>query len=415
MTIWIVNPFDDLPDEAGRPLRYWQLCRTLAAQGHTVIWWSSDFSHRLKSYRSESIREIDGFQIRLVHTSPYQRNVGLARLKNHRTFGRNWEFDARQTVTSGALAKPDRIVVSLPPLETAGHAFRLRAEWVCPIVVDIQDAWPHTFLRLIPGPRFIREIVGRLLFAPQFSQFRKVCLGANKISACAQMYLDLAVSRGATVPKLLCYHGTRVDIPVVDRKYPDKFSAKQPLRLLYLGAMGRSYDLTTVIQAVADLCQLGNFISLHLVGQEAPDISLRRLANRLGVLVCDNNEQAGVYFHGYLKGTALQSQLQRAHVGLIPMDPKTLVGIPNKLVDYCATGLPVISCLGGETATLLDAYHAGFHYTYRNKDSLLCALTTLLKDPAILIPTARGSIRLAQERFDENRMCDELAQFVVKE
>ena len=36
LTIWIVNPFDDIPGEGLPPLRYWSLARILAARGHDI-------------------------------------------------------------------------------------------------------------------------------------------------------------------------------------------------------------------------------------------------------------------------------------------------------------------------------------------------------------------------------------------
>ena len=41
--IWIINPFDQLPNESDVPLRFWTLSKVLASQGYRVIWWSSDF------------------------------------------------------------------------------------------------------------------------------------------------------------------------------------------------------------------------------------------------------------------------------------------------------------------------------------------------------------------------------------
>jgi len=361
MNIWIVNPFDDLPDEAGRPMRYGQLCQTLATQGHTVIWWSSDFSHRLKAHRNERTRQHEGFQIRLIHTPAYASNVGIARLRNHRAFGMNWETEARRTVASGDLVRPDRIVVSLPPVETALHAYRLRSGWACEVVVDIQDAWPETFLRLIPGPGWWKRGLGGICFASVFKQARRVYQGADRISACAQGYLELAGAHGITAPKFLCYHGAHVDNQVGERVVPERFTVQRPLRLLYLGAMGRSYDLATVIEAVARLDGEGCPVSLHLAGQEPTNRALRRAASRRKVLMEGEGAGAGVCFHGFLKEEALREQLRKADVGVIPMDPGSMVGIPNKLVDYCAAGLPVLSCLGGETGQLLDTYRAGTH------------------------------------------------------
>ena len=41
--IWIINPFDPLPNESDIPLRFWSLSKVLAKQGYKVTWWSSIF------------------------------------------------------------------------------------------------------------------------------------------------------------------------------------------------------------------------------------------------------------------------------------------------------------------------------------------------------------------------------------
>src|SRR5690606_25873676 len=81
--IWIFNPFDDVPGE-GKPQRYWRVAEELARRGHEVVWWSSDFSHRRKDRRKAPDGAEIPFAIRLVATPPYQRNISLARIRNHR-------------------------------------------------------------------------------------------------------------------------------------------------------------------------------------------------------------------------------------------------------------------------------------------------------------------------------------------
>ena len=51
MTVWIVNPFDNLPLEGYRPQRYWLMAQAFAAAGHDVVYWTSDFSHANKAPR----------------------------------------------------------------------------------------------------------------------------------------------------------------------------------------------------------------------------------------------------------------------------------------------------------------------------------------------------------------------------
>ena len=65
--IWIINPFDPLPNESDIPLRFWSLSKVLAKQGYKVTWWSSDFSHNHKINRLPC-PDTDGFSIRLVKT-----------------------------------------------------------------------------------------------------------------------------------------------------------------------------------------------------------------------------------------------------------------------------------------------------------------------------------------------------------
>ena len=63
MTVWIVNPFDNLPPEGYRPQRYWLMARAFARAGHRVTYWSSDFSHAHKAPRKFNDPASEGFRL----------------------------------------------------------------------------------------------------------------------------------------------------------------------------------------------------------------------------------------------------------------------------------------------------------------------------------------------------------------
>ena len=192
LSIWIVNPFDDIPGEGLPPLRYWSLARVLAGRGHDVTWWTANWSHRRKARRNVPLgfREEEGFDVRLVAVRPYEKNVSLARIASHRDFGRTFERLASESVASGQLERPDIILTSLPPLDAPEAAVRLAGRLDATLVIDLMDVWPETFDRLLPGPTWLRRLLAPLFFGGMERRRDAVLTAADAISAASQNYLD---------------------------------------------------------------------------------------------------------------------------------------------------------------------------------------------------------------------------------
>lgn len=176
-------------------MRYWLLCRALVAEGHEVVLWSSDFHHVTKSRRQlEPVYEADGFQIRLIPTRSYGTNIGLQRVLSHRQYTRRWWSLAHAAVAAGELQPPEGVVVSLPPLGLFRAAARMRHQWGCPVVVDIQDAWPETYYRLLPqGLRWLAPFLfwsARRLARQAYRQADGVTAIVNGLKGETQSLLD---------------------------------------------------------------------------------------------------------------------------------------------------------------------------------------------------------------------------------
>ena len=350
MTVWIVNPFDNLPLEGMRPQRYWLMARAFAAAGWKVVYWSADFSHAAKRVRRTPegvpleangvVREIDGIGLRLVHEPPYPANICLKRIYSHWRLARNWLAAVRE------LPPPEVVIVSSPPLSVAAAARRFCRRTGAKLVVDIQDAWPETFARVLP----------RALLVPLAAVARRNYLAADAITAVSRRYLDMARRYGATCPMHLCYHGIEMSGPPTIRSE----STTPRLRLAYVGNMSLSYDLATVVRAVKGTPGL----ELDLAGTGPDEANLRTLAAG-----CDR-----LRFHGYLAADALRELLAQAEVGVVPMFDASCVGMPGKFADYAAAGLPIVNSLGGEAAELLAQYGAGVAYEAGNASSFLAAV-----------------------------------------
>lgn len=402
MIFWINNPFDNLPGEGKRAQRYTLLCRALVRAGHEVIFWSSDFAHALKKPRKLDpvYRAPEGFEVRLIPTPPYTDNIGFRRARSHVHYARNWQAMAEDLVARGELEPPQVVLTSWPPIETAAVARHFRAKWGCKVVVDIMDAWPENFYRLIPGPHWLREFLGKILFWRYHRAAKKAYRLANAVTGVGLTYLNLAVAYGCKAPRHLCFHGIMRMNNGASRYNLDE---SEPLRLIYVGNMGRSYDLETVVRGVRELVQAGERIRLDLAGTGPKEPMLRSLAQGCG----------SILFHGYLSNADMQQLLGDSDVAVVPMFPDSWVAVPYKLADYTAAGLPMICCLRGETQRMIERYRAGTMYQAGDVEDFKRVLLGYLHQRSRITQESLASARIARENFMMDSIYPEFVHFLT--
>ena len=425
MTVWIVNPFDNLPSEGYRPQRYWLMARAFAQAGHRTTYWTSDFSHAHKAPRKldgiDGMAGACGFRMKFVPTKPYPTNICLRRILSHRAFARTW-----RKLAEAESERPDVVIASLPPLSSCAAALEFCRRAGARFIVDVQDAWPETFYRVAPA----------WMFAPFRATARRIYRSADAVTAVAVRYIELARSYGATAPSHLCHLGISLREVKGERRkvkgvvkgerrkvkgevkgergkvkgeniptspftfHPSPFSPKtpftihlSPFTLLYLGAMGASYDLETVIDAVKEM----EDVELDIAGSGPKESALRARAADCG----------RIRFHGYLAESDLQMLLSKADAGVIPMFPDSCVGVPNKLADYAAAGLRVVNSLPGETADIVARFSAGTFYDTGSVESFKVAVRDLQKKEASgFLPDA------FRDFFDSSRLYASYVDFV---
>ena len=369
MRVWIVNPFDNLPLEGNRPQRYWLMSRAFVRAGHEVVYWTSDFSHARKAKRILDAPDGEGFRLVFVPTPSYPRNICLRRILSHRAFAARWRAAA-----DGAVA-PDLIVASLPPLALGAAALRYVAGHPgVKLVVDVQDAWPETFEQVAP----------RWLLAPLRRVAGRIYRGADAVSGVAARYVELARAYGAEAPMAVFPLG--IERRTGGRCAPVE-EGREVIRLVYAGNMGKSYDLATLVGMVAR--DAG--ISLDLAGTGPDEARLRKLAG----------DCPRIRFHGYLGAEDLQDLLVSCDAGVIPMFDASCVGVPGKLADYAAAGLPVLNSLHGETESLLESHGAGFTYQAGDVASLRDAVARLRAADAGALRAGTGVLA---SHFDADRV-----------
>lgn len=356
MTVWIVNPFDNLPSEGCRAQRYFLMARAFARSGAHVRLWSSDFSHARKAPRTlDGAAERDGVAFTLIPTRPYAKNVSLARLRSHRALARTFTRLARARLTHET---PDLVIASAPPLALATAAQEIARQVRARFVCDIQDAWPETFYRLLPRPL---TFLGALLFGPLHRTARRLYRTADRVTGVSKRYATLS----GRDDFFLAYHGIEGDCT------PHARTTKT--RLVYIGNLGEGYVLEPILSALTKRPNL----TLDIAGLGPRLAPLRQKVTSLGLT-------ARVTFHGYLGDAALRTLLAASDVGLVPMRDDSFVGLPYKICDYLLAGLSVLSSLHGEAGNLLRETGFGETYDLLSCNSFLDALDRLSCRPVTL-------------------------------
>lgn len=395
MRIWLVNPFDPLPGEREQLGRYGYLARCLRQSGHSVLWWSSAFSHRFKRPVQRELVERGahevGVEVRLLDAPPYDRNISLRRLRNHRALARGFaELAPREPA-------PDLILASSPPLELAEETTRLGRAWNIPAVLDVQDQWPDNFLHLAPP---VARPLARWLLTPLYASARRACRDASAIVGVAQGYVDHAVRTGGAkrhtgvFPLGVDLEELRAAIVAGRERFGAKW-VKPPGQtwLLYSGSLSHNYDFLTVIRAAVHAqARFGARARFIITGTG-------ELAAEAARIVRDHRLE-NVTIAGFLDFAEYAYVLSQADVGFNAAFPDALIYLPNKIFYYFAAGAAVLNTIPGECAEIVTRRGCGLNYAAGDVDGCFRAIQTALDSPDMLARFRTSSRRLADEVYD---------------
>jgi glycosyltransferase involved in cell wall biosynthesis len=399
MRVWVVNPFDPIPGESVRPGRYAFICDQLARAGHQVTWWSSNFFHTLKKERSEGRGERqlhENLRIALLPTPPYRKNVSLRRLYNHYIFARQF---AKASVQEPV---PDLLLASFPPIGSSREVSQYGRRTGARVILDVQDLWPEAFE--LAAPRSLLRPLHHC-FWPFRRAARDALSWADGIMGVSQTYVDYGLRHaGRPIPSLILPLG--VDLEAFDGRVDESApkSIHRERSAIYIGTIGTSYDLRTVLEAASMSSSAGDQIIFRIVGDGPHLPSLRQAAERMRL--------PNVIFHGLMPFGELTFLLRRSMVGLHAIangSPQTLT---NKLFDYLAAGLPVLNSSPGETADLLAKEKIGISYLAGDPEALCRSLGVLLGDKARWEEMSARARRLAVERYDRRMIYKQLIPFL---
>jgi glycosyltransferase involved in cell wall biosynthesis len=150
-----------------------------------------------------------------------------------------------------------------------------------------------------------------------------------------------------------------------------------PLKLNYLGLLEAPRGLGWVIDALARCTAKGFDVRLTVIGSGREREMFERQAKTLGLCT------PTIQFTGYLQNADALRLVSEADVGLVPHQPTESwnTTIPNKLFDYMAAGLAVVTSDARPAARIVRETQTGEVFTGSDPESLPAAIERLI-DPA---------------------------------
>ncbi len=398
MKCWLFQTGEPLHTDGGapRPMRAMNLANALVEAGHDVVLWSSAFYHQEKQHRSRDAKCIsisERLEIRLIPSPGYRRNIGLGRLWDHAVLARNLGQELGKESMS-----PDVAFIGYPPIETAAVMTRWLVNRGVPCILDVKDQWPNIFIDALPLP--LRPL-GRFALLPYFYYARRTFQDATAVTSMAKSFLQWSaefagreINELDKVVPLTTPTGQLSNAELLEAGHwwdQQGVKADGTFRICFVGSHSRAFDMGPVFEAAKQASHLGQTIQFVLCGDGEESFAWQS----------EMKDLKNVFFPGWVDRAKVEVLALRSSAALAPYHniDNFIMNIPNKIVDSLALGLPVLSPLRGEVASLISEAKIGMSYGSTTGKSLLQCIEALATEPDLRDRLSINAVNLFQTRF----------------
>ena len=219
---------------------------------------------------------------------------------------------------------------------------------------------------------------------------RRILQACAQVTTVSQALRQAAIQLGAPAERIRVISNS-IDLA---RFTPPVLTSKEPL-ILFVGSLIKRKGVETLIQALPQVLAVCPEYTLVLIGEGPEELSLKQLADRLGVA-------ERVRFVGFLPQRDVQSWMQRARLFVLPSLEE---GQGVVSLEALASGTPVVgSAVGGIVEVVNDS--VGRLVPPAEPAALASAIIAILTDPE---QWARLSIN-ARQRMEAHYSGERIGQ-----
>ena len=367
------------PEISAPSMRVHQLARRWATRGHDVTVLTAFPNHPtgrvFPEYRSRYFRLFqresrDGYTVARVAHAVRPNSGGLNRLVSFSSFA------ATATFAAAAMRRFD-VVIGTSPSPFAPYAAWARTRLPRrPFVLEVRDLWPESIQVVGLDPE--RSVQFRALRASSKFLYRR----ADAIVAVTPSIRERIVSHYGVPGERVAVIPAAVDTDMF-RPGLDGNAVRAALGIggrfivSYVGTLGVAHGVDVAITAMRRLRQQAPDVLLLLAGGGAERERLEKElepGDRANVLLVPPRPLSEV------PGVLAASD---ACLVLLRDEPVFRTAVPTKMLEYLASGRPVISNVQGDAAALLEQSGGGMTVLAGDGDALADAVLKLRLDAAL--------------------------------
>lgn len=397
----MVSLFDPTPvDEPVYP-RFMEIAFAAVERGHRVKHFTSTFRHVLKSHRSKKSfvhKESEFYSVHYIKSMGYKSNYAPRRFYAHYDFARRLlkEFNSHTA--------PDIIFISMPPLSTVFTVSIWCKKRGIPIVVDIIDPWPDSFLKDVP--KRIKPII-RPLLNPFYWKLKSTFKNSKAITAISNDYLKWAIQfHSADKLTRSFFLAINVDeVHEVTKRFQKSSEVNGKLRLIYAGSMASSYDIPCILDAA-------RAINLKYPGKT--EFVFTGKGPQLGLIEKDSRRFENIKYLGWLTKEELIEEYAKSDIGLIQHKNSLTQTITYKFFNYMSAGLVLLNSLQTEMASMIEKNSLGKNNNEMDSDGLIRNIVYYLENPDILREHQKNVIDFTFKNGHTNTVYANLVEFLER-
>ncbi|KNY26377.1 glycosyltransferase family 4 protein [Pseudobacteroides cellulosolvens] len=382
--ILIIAHFTQIPGEYGNG-RFNYIAEKIDKSDACVELVTSSFSHRTKTQRIITKHQINdiSYKLTMLYEPGYSKNISIERFYSHYIMGKSLK-DYLAT-----RKKPDVIYCAVPSLDVAKVATKYAKKNNIRLIIDVQDLWPEAFKMVFNIP-----LISNIILWPIKKKAEYIYRNADDIVAVSQTYVDRAIKVNKKCKKgHAVFLGTELsyfDNLAKENKALNKVEGE--IRLVYIGTLGHSYNLTNVMDALKLVKEKGiSNIKFIVIGDGPLKSKFQNYAKEKNV---------DVEFCGRLDYGKMVSMLLSCDIAVNPIKNGSAGSIINKVGDYAAAGLPVLNTQeSSEYRGLVNKYKIGLNCK-NDPNDLAKKLLVLYSRNQLRKKMGYNNRRLADMKFD---------------